>query len=228
VKTNELQAILFDLDGTLIEARDRLLASCRQALRQLAMDELDEATCWEAFQAYNVGRLVPRRMREPFYALLLECYNTYTGEVKLIPGVIEALRFCRERGYKTAVMTARTSSPEQVRAELGRVGLASFIDVIKTQAGVPVMGTLAKDERLLEAIEELRTTPDQSLYVGDLPDDISSARRAGLRISVAVLSGGINRELLAVREPDVILSSISELPKYLITGHGEARRMFHL
>jgi phosphoglycolate phosphatase-like HAD superfamily hydrolase len=215
VNTKEIQAVLFDLDGTLVEAQDRLLASCQQALRQLGVNGIDEATCWEAFRTYNVGILVPAPLREQFYALMLENYSAYAGDVKLIPGAIETLRFCREQGYGTAVITGRTTSPEDVRAELERAGLASFFDVIKTQEGVSISTTLTKDQRLLEAVRELRTTPERSLYVGDLPDDVSSARRAGLRLSVAVLSGGINRELLAAREPDAILNSIGELPDYL-------------
>ncbi|MBI3951988.1 MAG: HAD family hydrolase [Acidobacteria bacterium] len=219
VSVEEIQAVLFDLDGTLVDARDRLLLSCRQALHQLELGELDETAYWEAFQSYNVGKLVPVSMQEQFFALLLHGYSTYTGHVRLIPGAIEALRFCREQGYGTAVITGRPTSSAHVRAELERVGLAPFIDVIKTQEGMVIPAVLTKDHRLLEAIEELRTVPERSLYVGDLPDDISSARRAGLRLSVAVLSGGIHRDLLALREPDVILNSVGELPEYLIASH---------
>jgi phosphoglycolate phosphatase-like HAD superfamily hydrolase len=228
--TRGIRAILFDLDGTLIEIRDRLLASCRQAMHQLAVGELDEATYWEAFETYNLGKLVSAHVREQFFMLMLESYCTYTGEVELIPGAIEALRFCREQGYCTAVITSRLTSFEHVRAECERTGLAPFIDLIKTQVGVPVMSALTKDQRLLEAVEELRVTPNQSLYIGDLPDDITSARRAGLRMSVAVLSGGINREILALREPDAILNSVGELPQYLTAGHTgpEAQSPFHL
>lgn len=215
MNTKEIQAVLFDLDGTLVEAQDRLLASCQQALRQLGVNGMDEASCWEAFRTYSVGRLVPAPLRQRFYALLLENYSAYAGDVRLIPGALEALRFCRDQGYGTAVITGRTTSPDDVRAELERVGLAPFFDIIKTQQGVSLPATLSKDQRVLEAVRQLRVTPEQSLYVGDLPDDISSARRAGLGMSVAVLSGGIYRELLAARQPDVILDSVGELPDYL-------------
>lgn len=212
---NEIQAVLFDLDGTIIDARERLLASCQQTFRQLDLRDVDEATCWEAIRNYGLEKLVPDSMRAQFFALLLDRYMAYPGQVRVIPGAAETLQFCRERGYRTAVMTARSSSPEEVRAELEGVGLASYIDVIKTQEGVPIMDVLDKARRLLDAIEELGIVPDRSIYIGDSPDDISSARCAGLGRSIAVLSGGIRRELLAEREPDAILNSIEELPAYL-------------
>jgi phosphoglycolate phosphatase-like HAD superfamily hydrolase len=215
-RTQNIQAVLFDLDGTLVDARERLLLSCRQALQQLAIREPDEATCWEAFQTHNMGKLAPVPLREQFFALVLDGYSNYTGAVKLIPGAIEALQFCRQRDYSTAVITSRRTSPAHVVAELERAGLAPFIDVIKTHEGVDIPAILAKEQRLLEAVLELRASPDDSIYVGDLPDDVSSARRAGLRLSVAVLTGGIKRELLAAEGPDAILNSVGELPDYIL------------
>jgi len=211
----DIQTVLFDLDGTIIDARDRLLASCRRALRELAVEIPDEADCWQAFRTLDAGRLVPAPLRERFYELLMREYMAYTGEIRLIPGAHETLEYCRAHGYRTGIITGRPSSPDRVRAELDRLGVLPFIEVIKTQAGTPLNDILSKEQQLLEAVAELRAKPEQSLYVGDLPNDIVSGRRAGLRACIAVLSGGVDRELLVACQPDALLNSIGELPEYL-------------
>ncbi len=218
-KAKQIQAVLFDLDGTLIEVQERLFLSCRQTFHQLNIDEPDENAYWEAFRAYKLDQLIPDSLRPQFFALMLDHYCAFTGEVKPISGALAALQFCQEQGYCTAVITSRRTSPEQLRAELERTGHAPFIDVIKTHEDVHISTVLAKEQRLLEAITELSATPAQSIYVGDLPDDIGSTRRAGLHMSVAVLSGGVNHEVLAMCKPDVILDSVGELPQYLTIHH---------
>lgn len=215
VKEQPIQAVLFDLDGTLIDALERLTTSFYHAFRQLDIAEPDEQTYWRAFRDYKVGRLVPAHLRDRFFSLMLDHYGGYTGDVRLIPGAIEALQFCHQQGYGTAVITSRRSSPEHVRAELARAGIDDYIPIIKTHQHVPISSVLAKEHRLLEAVKELGASPERSIYVGDLPEDVSSARRAGLGLSVAVLTGGIKRQILAKRQPDVILNSVSELPEYL-------------
>lgn len=215
VKGRPIQAVLFDLDGTLIDALERLAVSFYHAFRQLNIAEPDEQTFWRAFADYQMGRLVPVHLRDRFFSLMLQHYGNYVGEVRLIPGAIETLQFCHQQGYGMAVITSRLSSPEQVRAELARAGIDGYIPVIKTHQHVPISSVLAKEQRLLEAVQELGAAPERSLYIGDLPEDVSSARRAGLGLSIAVLTGGIKREILANRQPDIILNSVSELPGYL-------------
>jgi phosphoglycolate phosphatase-like HAD superfamily hydrolase len=222
VKEKPIQAVLFDLDGTLIDALERLTTSFYHAFRQLDITEPDEQTYWHAFSAYEMGRLVPAHLRDRFFSLMLDHYGDYTGDVKLIPGTVETLRFCQEQGYGMAVITSRNNPPDHVRAELEKAGIDSFINIVKTHEDVHISSVLAKEQRLLEAVKELGASPEQSLYVGDLPEDISSAQRAGLRLSVAVLTGGIRREILAGRQPDVILDSVGELPEYLTAEYAKS------
>ncbi|MHA1210654.1 MAG: HAD family hydrolase, partial [Candidatus Freyarchaeota archaeon] len=54
-------------------------------------------------------------------------------------------------------------------------------------------------------------SPFESVFVGDYVADIRSGKRIGA-VTVAVLSGGAKREILARENPDLILESVANLP----------------
>ena len=56
--------------------------------------------------------------------------------------------------------------------------------------------------------------PDECVYVGDAPADIEMARRAGVR-AIGVLGPFPTAAQIRAAKPDLLLSSIRELPRYL-------------
>jgi phosphoglycolate phosphatase-like HAD superfamily hydrolase len=64
------------------------------------------------------------------------------------------------------------------------------------------------------ALEKMRLDPDACVYVGDTPQDLQMAQRAGVR-SIAVLGPFPTENQLRAAQPEFLLRSIRELPALL-------------
>ena len=69
------------------------------------------------------------------------------------------------------------------------------------------------------ALRRLRAKPGESVYVGDAPEDIEMARRAGVH-AIGVLGPFPTAERIRAEKPDVLLTSIRELPGYYGRSRG--------
>lgn len=215
MRSGRLKAVIFDLDGTLVDSVGRMFLSCQAAMRRLGLSAPEHARYFEYYESYRLGQLVEHAQRADFFEFLLEEYEGFDGEIVCVEGALEALRYCRANGLATGIVTSRQSHSSHVEAELRRLGIASYIDVIRTQQGTRPIDSLAKEHRLGESLDLLGVSARESAYVGDLPDDITSGKRAGLALTVAVKSGRIRPELLEAMEPDALLNHVGELPSYL-------------
>ena len=77
---------------------------------------------------------------------------------------------------------------------------------------------------LLHLAKALRAVPDSVVMVGDGPQDIECARRAGVR-SIAVDSGFCSHERLVAAHPDVMMRTLSELPEVIARWRDATARM---
>lgn len=73
---------------------------------------------------------------------------------------------------------------------------------------------------LLAAMRCLGITPADCIYVGDTPEDIEMARRAGVR-SVGVIGPFPSSVRLKAARPDILLESVAELPKVVVPASRE-------
>ncbi len=64
------------------------------------------------------------------------------------------------------------------------------------------------------ALEEMRASPQSSIYIGDAPEDIEMAHRAGVR-AIGVIGGSAVPERLRAAAPDALIETIRELPALL-------------
>lgn len=127
---------------------------------------------------------------------------------RLLPGVNDAVAACAARGWATGVLTGNARSVAY--AKLEGAGLA---DLLVTGA----FGDSARErghlvEIAIAAAAEatgIHFLPEQTVLVGDTPQDINAAREAGSRI-VAVATGRFDVHALAQLEPDALLSDLSD------------------
>ena len=203
-------ALLFDLDGTLIDSIGLLVACMEHAfighlrvptqaqwvsgigtpLRTQLADWCDDVAA--------VERLV-QRYRE-FQELHLE------RRTSAYPGVLEMLAWARARGHATAVVTSK--GRVMTARSLGHVGLAEAFDTVVTYEDTD--RHKPEPEPVLHAMDRLRMLPAQAIFVGDSPHDMHAGRAAGV-MTAAALWGPFSREELAPAHPMWWLSDIGEL-----------------
>lgn len=208
---HDLDLIVFDLDGTLVDSVPDLAAAANHALRRLG---LPEHSAEEHKRMVGAGeKNFVRRFLGPDHqdlyhqalALYLEYYAQHLGDqTRLYPGVTETLT--RLASVKKAVLSNKR---EDLAQEVVKVmGLAGFFQAVRGGNSYGVLKPGADGLRAL--IRELGSAPGRTFMVGDKPEDILAGRGAGAG-TVALTCGYADLEALAAAKPDFLLDSFSQL-----------------
>ncbi|WP_417666310.1 phosphoglycolate phosphatase [Roseibium sp.] len=210
-------ALLFDLDGTLIDsvpdittAANKLLAT--EALAPLALDEVREMIgngiaklVERAFAARDVV-LDGDRQTQMTERMMAIYQDHLTDGTKLMDGAEEMLRAYDQAGVKLAVVT---NKPEGfTRDILEHFGLADIIDCIVGGDSGPTRKPAP--DMLFHAAEAMGIGIERSVMVGDSPADIGAAKAAGMA-SIAV-EGGYTPIPAKELGADVVVGSLHQLP----------------
>jgi phosphoglycolate phosphatase len=223
-------AIVFDLDGTLIDSRGDIVAAVNHALLQTGRAPLPGAVvvryvgdgartlCARAAQLPETSDEVSR---------LLELFVDYYAEhpvdfTRWAPGAQEMLEALAEMSDLT--LGVCTNKPRRTTdAVLGALGIRTRFRAVVAGGDLPEKKPAPGP--LLHLAKLMRTAPESMVMVGDGPQDIECARRAGAR-AVAVDSCFTTRERLFEAHPDVLLRSLSELPEVIRRWRDATARIY--
>lgn len=180
-----VSAVLFDLDGTLVDSRADLALAANLMRADHGLGPLPVAQI-VAFVGHGIRRLVERTLEDaahpPDLGDALEAMRRHYGEHLLdhtaaYPGAAEALRRVRALGYRTAVVTNKPEAP--ARRICRGLGLEEFIDTIVGGDSCPVLKPDPEPLRL--ALRRINADLRGSWIVGDHMTDLEGGRRAGLK-----------------------------------------------
>jgi phosphoglycolate phosphatase len=193
-----IRAVIFDLDGTLLDTLDDLTAAVNHALQtcgypQRTRDEV------RAFIGNGVIRLmqraVPQGTAQPefdrCFALFREHYLSHMNDrTRAFDGILPLLGELKRRGVKSAVVSNKLQA--------GVVGLCNtyFTDSVDCALGVADESERKPNPvNVLRAMQTLGVSPEETLCVGDSEVDVQTAENAGLRC-VGATWGYRSRETL--------------------------------
>jgi len=215
--------LVFDWDGTLIDSTAGIVGATLQAIEELGLDgpsgdEIRDAIGLSPRESF--ARLFPGtsaeeelkiRQRIRFHWL-----ETYCDEGRLFDGVAEAIAELGGADYFLAVATGKSRAG--LDRDLETTGLRGHFLATRT---ADESESKPHPQMLLELMEELGTTPAETLMVGDTTFDLEMAGNAGVAC-VGVMTGAHGRERLEACEPRTVLGSVAELPRWLAASAEEA------
>jgi pyrophosphatase PpaX len=211
VQASRPTAILFDLDGTLVDTIPFILASVRHAFEGYGRCPTDAE--WIA----GIGTPLRTQLAElasrpedvePLFARYRAFWAAeHDRMTRCFPGSLEIVRLLAERGHPLGVVTAKLEGG--ARRTLVHTGLDAYLTAV---VGADSCARAKPDpEPVLLALSRLGREPSEALMIGDSPHDLVAGRRAGVR-TVAALWGACSGEVLAAAEPDHVLAGLGELP----------------
>lgn len=210
-----LAAVVFDLDGTLIDSAAAVPAAYVAAVRELGGPVV---TPEEVVAAYSVGppvqllgSLLGRPCGAPEIAVYLRHLTARRGDVRPYPGIADAVARLAAR-VGIAVFTG--ASRAAARLLLDAAGLASQFRVVV--GGDEVRGAKPDPSGLTLACARLGIAPAAAAYVGDAPNDARCAHAAG---ALAVAAGWGHQHVDGA-QADIVLASPSDLPRLLESPWG--------
>jgi len=210
VPLDDLRAVLFDLDGTLLDSFQSHLAIYQATLAPFGID-LTAAAFREHYSPNwsEFYRRVGLASEHWDAASVSWLRQASTHRSRPFPGVVAALRRLRAR-FQLGLVTSGSRS--RVEADLTRSGIATFLAVVVTADDV--REPKPAPEGLHTALRSLGIPASQALYVGDTEPDFELSRAAGVGF-VGVVSGFSRPR---PRKEYVQLSAVTELPAFLGTA----------
>lgn len=206
--------VIFDLDGTLIDFHhDYLYTETVRIISELDHPPVSREELAHHFSLFDYFRFVLHDDRETFAVNFWEKFDFHNfPKPTPLPGAVEALKELSGSGVELAIVTARISAPEELRGQLADTGIVEHISHIITRPGKHIHWT-DKTGTILEMCQKMTASPAETVMVGDVPTDVTSAAKVGVGTTVAVKSGGIKEEVLREAKPDFLLPDVTHLRK---------------
>ncbi len=178
-RDDEVRAILFDLDGVLVDSLDAWAGVVNEVRRDLGYATLSESEVLSYFGQGvedDVKNLYPGRSADDIRRRYDEAMPRHVGRMRLGRGVFEVLARLRARGLKTAVVT--NTQATLAREILARTGLEGRVDALAAAGeGLPEK---PRPDLLFSALARLGVGPGAARMVGDTDYDATAARAAGV------------------------------------------------
>ncbi len=214
------RAVLFDLDGTLVDSYAALTDAVNFARRQHGFDDLSAQTIRTFVgegqerlleRAFD-GRHTPPGALEVFESRYDEICCVQSRVLADVQPTLEALDAC---GVAMAVCTNKPTAFSKKILEY--LNLAAFFQAI---VGPDMAGARKPQaQHLLRTLQATHCEPFEALFVGDMPIDVEAARNSGIDIAV-IASGSSTSSALKATRPDHYLDRLADLVQIVRNGAG--------
>ena len=206
-------AVIFDLDGTLIDSRGDIAAACNDALERAGRATLSvEAISGMVGDGARV--LVARAFElspdAPELEIALHHFHAYYTQNPAVfsvylPGAIATLEALRDAKVKLALATNKPR--ETTLAAMAAMDMTKYFSAMTAGGDGPLKPA---PDPLLRIFRELGIDPNDAWMVGDGTQDIGASRAAGCT-AIAVGGGFVSRARLEAAKPDAWIDSLTEL-----------------
>jgi pyrophosphatase PpaX len=210
-----IKAILFDLDGVLIDSLKTHYLATNSAIKKMGKSiTLKQFTekYWGTYVEINIRRilgLIPEEKVKELVEVYRKNVNVFMKYTKIYPKVKEVLNILKERNLKLGVVTS--SLIDSTERLLKSIGIKEYFDVVV--CGDMVENPKPAPDGILKACEMLKVNPKETIYVGDNYHDIEAGRRAGSKI-VAITTTLTKEEL---KDAHFVIDNLEELPDLIIS-----------
>jgi phosphoglycolate phosphatase len=217
-KLSSVRALIFDLDGTLIDSKQDLILSVNAMLSELGREELAEETI-SGYIGHGAPQLVARALgdgcteeeRQRALQFFLSYYEMHKMDTTCAyPGVAETLEKLADMP-----MAVLTNKPVRISVRiLDAMGLSKYFRAIYGGNSFETKKPNPLGARTI--LRELRAEPQEALLVGDSEVDVQTARNAGTLAAAVNYGFGVHDR--SAFPADIYVDRFSELVTLLGSG----------
>ncbi|ALN74197.1 phosphoglycolate phosphatase [Aureimonas sp. AU20] len=211
------KAVLFDLDGTLIDSLPDIHAALNETLASYGeppfMPEAVAAMVGAGVQALierayaALGKAIDPATRDKVVARYLSIYGPRATELTTLnAGASDALRFLGEGGFRLGVVTNKPRA--ETDEILKHFGVLERMEIVVGGDAGP--RKKPAPDLLLFAARELGLEPADVVFVGDSENDVDAAKAAGMK--AIALRGGYTVHAAEALGADLVLDRLDEIP----------------
>jgi pyrophosphatase PpaX len=202
-------AILFDLDGTLVDTVPFILEAVRHAFEGYGRCPTDAewiAGIGTPLRAQLAGFALPEDVEALFARYRAFWLANHDDRTRAFPGALEVVRSLAEAGHPVGIVTAKIE-----QGALRTLGHTGFLPWVTAIVGADSCANAKPHpEPVLLAVSRLGRPPGEALLLGDSPHDLAAGRAAGA-LAVGATWGACGRDAL-LPYADHILDDVRALP----------------
>ena len=207
------KAVLFELDGTLIDTSELIFRSFAYALDTVLHTEIPrEELLWTFGRPLS---MIMDTLGGDKADALLEAFRDYSvaheTEIALFPHVVDTLTQLRAMGIKTAIVTSRIYVSTMRDMEILHLDTNLFDAIITPESTIEHKPHPAP---ALKALEQLGIAPKDAIMIGDSVHDLMCGRDAGCKTAFVQYSMQPHEELMACA-PDNSFATLTELVTWI-------------
>jgi len=213
----DILLIIFDLDGTLIDAYPAIIRSFNYAMRKMGYPGQDASTIRRAVGWGDANLLRPFIESKDLKKTVSLYRNHHKAALlkysRLFPGASLLLNRLKKKRYKIAVASNRPTRFSLIL--IRHLKIKKYFDYVLC---ADKLEHIKPHPQILSRImDKFSMKPAQTLFVGDMVIDAQAGRRAGVR-AVIVTTGSSSRAEIKKEKPYRIIKEIRELPGLLSRG----------
>lgn len=222
-KKLKVAAVIFDLDGTLIDSIDIYFRIVENALERLGLPTVSRSKIlaaaesedfkWELVLPEEILHSQERIIDKAWAAINEIAPQMFADDLDIFQGAGGILKMISARGLKMGLVTSTQKHYLETKMlPLKNAGVDKLFEVIITSDDVKQRKPAP--DPLLACAQQLEFKPANCVYVGDTTTDMQSGKAAGMH-TVGVLTGFDDYEALSKERPDAIIDSIRNLSEVL-------------
>lgn len=220
IRPATLEAVIFDLDGTLADTLPVVVEAFQITLKHFDLAPRSQSEIFDYFGPTEDG--VIRAMFGDMSASAVPVfYANYQmlllNNVAPFPGMRDLLSACRDGGLRLGVVTGKSERGADMTLET--LGLDSVFDFVR--GGSPT--GVVKSQAITGLLSAWGISPVGAAYVGDHPIDVREAHDAGVLALSAGWASTVDLESIRSAAPDELFMTVAELAQWL-GFHRDAER----
>lgn len=223
----KLKAILFDLDGVLVDSEHLWGEGAIRFYEQIGLRDID-AIEWKKQAMGRTQDEVITMLKEAFHLpqskeeLIKMKLNAtaaiFEHKLKAKDGARELMEWASKR-FKTAIATASPLALAERELEIAELAgvVATIVSAEEVKKGKP------SPDVYLRAAEKIGVSPENCIAIEDNPRGVTAARAAGIRC-IGVVDRYFSREELSAAGADPVVNTLREVVSCILRFAREAKR----
>ena len=207
-----IKAVIFDMDGTIGDTMPLCIGAFRKAIEPLALRSLSDEEITATFgpsEEGTISALISEHYEEGlanYRRSYEELHEQYPHPFDGIKDIIENLK---SKGMIVGIVTGKGRQSADIT--LRRYGMEGLFDAI--EAGSP--NGPRKPEGLAALLKRFGLSPDEAVYVGDAPSDITASNEAGVPVISAAWASTAETDVLKQMNPNATFESVEAFGVYI-------------
>ncbi|MBN2043098.1 MAG: HAD family hydrolase [Candidatus Aenigmarchaeota archaeon] len=206
------KSVILDFDGVLVDSFASVYKIYKVIGKKLKVSippskkALGDSFAGDYRELFMKIGIRTRKQAERAVDIFRKYSSKYPGMKRLFPGVRTLLKTLRRMGYRIGIVS--NNYQDHIERTLKEIGIRKHIDVV---VGVNGLKRMKPDPaQIFRCMKKLGSTPEETVYVGDMEVDVLAAKAAGVRM-VAATYGVHSEERLSRFNPDFMVGSPREI-----------------